>query len=101
MKHTKGKLRVVRKVFKPPYLHIGTTKIAVISRTGNLTEEEELNIADEFAKRWNCHKDLLEACKNLMDIKYLIDCSDSYRSQLGKLEKAIKKIKQAIAKAGA
>lgn len=38
---------------------IATTNDEVLS---NATE-----IADEIAKRWNCHDDLLEACKQAME----------------------------------
>ncbi len=48
---------------------------------------------------YETYMDLLAACKALMALKYLIDCAISYISQSNKLEKTIKALEQAIAKA--
>ena len=72
MSELKGKAKMVRRVFRCPYIHIGAKKIAEIADTGVLSEEDQIAYAAEFVRRWNAFEDggileeLVKACEELV-----------------------------------
>ena len=73
MNELKGKAKMVRRVFRCPYIHIGAKKIAEIADTGVLSEEEQIAYAAEFVRRWNAFEEdglvegLVEALGHYID----------------------------------
>ena len=77
--NTKGKAKVVIKPFTPPYIHIGSTKIAIMAATGCLSDAEQIEHAQRLVTCWNEH-DTLKAKADLLE--YTLDWAEALKTLL-------------------